>query len=710
MAEKILTVNFVSNIDELMKKVDKLQKSSPIKIRVDVSKDIDKYLSNVDKVNNSVKANNLIWKDTFRTIEGIGKHFKSWNALFGGGLRLIAMGGMGAAILAGVGALTAILGSTIFKGFVNIANVVTGTRLRAYGLGMPYNTYTSFQTIGGLFMQNPEAALGNLATARSDVTSTQRRAFSALFGMGASAELGVNKSSGEVMFDFLEAARTKLQGYRPEVRGTMAETMGLTSVVSMEDLRTWMELTVEERKQRREQVEELKKATFLSREQQKAWVDLTGQVRIAGATIWTTFVKQITPFTPAITNLTKAFTNAVTAFLKTPLISEAINYVAAQLNRFAGWLASDESQSAVRKFFTEDLPNWFKELEDIFAEVKYVIGTVYSFLGGPSLDKDPKTGKTLLPKTEPFDFKKFFGDAWKFIFPDAKADEVKEQKDSTKDLTKSLDDLSDTIKNLLGFGGTRSGKGAWIGGGYGAAGRVSGPGRTPSGPYIKAGAGLTTAVSKDMTPEERAMLDVMAYGESGKASYKSGDPDYGAAFQGNRYQFLGTTWRNTAREIGADPNDRSPENQDRVALALIKKLAGGDLSRFFKDPASIRSHFASTWHALYRLDTADIFRKALEREKGDGAGTTATADGVKKAAGTGARFHIIDPTGVHTYPAPTEHVYGQPLHSSGAVAPRPRPHPLDMSRWQAPDRGPNVAIHNKTGSDVFINASTLATV
>lgn len=66
-----------------------------------------------------------------------------------------------------------------------------------------------------------------------------------------------------------------------------------------------------------------------------------------------------------------------------------------------------------------------------------------------------------------------------------------------------------------------------------------------------------------MSPEERAVLDIIALHEAAAGKgYLSNDPDYGAAFQGNRYQFLGKTW---AKEIdmmgkeGGSKTDLSPE-------------------------------------------------------------------------------------------------------------------------------------------------------
>jgi hypothetical protein len=187
------------------------------------------------------------------------------------------------------------------------------------------------------------------------------------------------------------------------------------------------------------------------------------------------------------------------------------------------------------------------------------------------------------------------------------------------------------------------------------------------------GGSLTFAASKNMSPEERALLDVMAYGESGAKSYLSGDPDRGAAFQGNRYQFLGATWASNARAIGADPSDLSPENQDRVALHLIKSLAGNRLEEIIKNPALIKGIFGPTWHGVRTFNAAAVFQKALEEERN----RSSMPDQVKKAVDSKVpkgHFHIHDPNKdpltSHEYPAPGEKTSMNDLRNYQGAQPR----------------------------------------
>jgi hypothetical protein len=249
--------------------------------------------------------------------------------------------------------------------------------------------------------------------------------------------------------------------------------------------------------------------------------------------------------------------------------------------------------------------------------------------------------------------------------------------------------------------------GAGMGGERGPRARGSGK---SYGDNTKAGGGrgggsLTFAESTNMSPEDRAMLDTMAYGESGAASYLSGDPDKGAAFKGNRYQFLGETWRSEIALMGkegGDVNDTSPAHQDRVALHLIKRLAGRRYQDLIQNPEAISNALGGTWHALWKLNSGDVFRRALEGErkrlqekqekKDDTSPTPAPSTVGPSAKAPRGHLRIHDPNP----DAKTSHEYPAPGEKSGF---------LEHSRGgRAPSQFVHVHVNNTTGSEVAVNA------
>lgn len=136
------------------------------------------------------------------------------------------------------------------------------------------------------------------------------------------------------------------------------------------------------------------------------------------------------------------------------------------------------------------------------------------------------------------------------------------------------------------------------------------------------GAGKTTTASQgsmktanpvasELTKEQMALLNMIARRESG-GDYNAinyvardklkngtmqitGEPGH-HPFEGQRgstaagrYQMIWTTWNAAAKSAGLDPEDFSPANQDRVALALAqqsyKNKFGGDLNAALADPS-----------------------------------------------------------------------------------------------------------------------------
>jgi len=188
--------------------------------------------------------------------------------------------------------------------------------------------------------------------------------------------------------------------------------------------------------------------------------------------------------------------------------------------------------------------------------------------------------------------------------------------------------LKNLEQTLWGLGATRTaarlrmGR-SWLGG---PAGQALGAAGTLGKYGFMAGAGIyggasigqglmgdrqtplvsNTTTAKDLPEGASALLDTIAGRESGgdynKINHKAfpsglqksgkegehpfkGQKGYTAA---GRYQFLNNTWEETAKKAGLDPNDFSPENQDRAAWYLAKqdykKGTKRNLEEDIKDP------------------------------------------------------------------------------------------------------------------------------
>jgi muramidase (phage lysozyme) len=141
------------------------------------------------------------------------------------------------------------------------------------------------------------------------------------------------------------------------------------------------------------------------------------------------------------------------------------------------------------------------------------------------------------------------------------------------------------------WGGIKSFFGGGGGGGNGAPADVS-----------------TTAVNKDLSPEQRAFLDVVASGESGKSGayniingggHFSDYSDHPGGSAAGRYQDLASTWRSLKNKYGLA--DFSPKNQDlgnwHLADDDYRKSTGRDLLSDIKagNWDQIRQGLKGTW-------------------------------------------------------------------------------------------------------------------
>ena len=108
---------------------------------------------------------------------------------------------------------------------------------------------------------------------------------------------------------------------------------------------------------------------------------------------------------------------------------------------------------------------------------------------------------------------------------------------------------------------------------------------------------FSPAVAKDLPPEARALLDAIAGGESG-GDYSKVNPASGAF---GRYQFLGSTWSETAEQTRM--YGQTPENQDRNAWFLAQQryqaaTNGRDLLTDLKAGRDPSRFLAPTWPSL----------------------------------------------------------------------------------------------------------------
>jgi len=471
----------------------------------------------------------------------------------------------GVAGLAIVGLATAAVAAA--TGLYALAKEGAGRGRRAAGFGASIGSMTANETWLDRWV-NPDAAMANAAQGRYDITSPQYVAMRAGLGMKGSFE---GRETGALSREMIQRAAAQMHQGSDRTALSIAHARGLGSLFSDEEL---IKLRNADEKQLAAYIKEAesRKSQYeLTKDQIEKEEALIHAMQSLEATFITEMQRWTAEMLPKLTGVITAIENLIKAI--------------------EGW------KSSVTHFF-DIIPGMPKEP-----------------------DKDHPGEATPIP----------WGDWWK-KFKDAIPGEFSPissahagelpagtsgsplivQDKTLIDLLKAADISTDSVVGGggAGFGGTHVPLGIRMrgsGGTYGA--NTTGGGSPGTG-------GMTFAASTNMAPEDRALLDILALHESGAKSYLSGDPDRGAAFQGNRYQFLGATWASNARELGLDPKNLSPENQDKVALHLAKKLIGNRWEEAQKNPSILRGILGPTWHGVWSEETGATFRKALEGEKG----------------------------------------------------------------------------------------------
>jgi muramidase (phage lysozyme) len=231
------------------------------------------------------------------------------------------------------------------------------------------------------------------------------------------------------------------------------------------------------------------------------------------------------------------------------------------------------------------------------------------------------------------------------------------------------------LMNSLGLGGMFGGG---AGGGAGGSGGRGGGGNAPADIS-------TTAANKDLSAEQRAFLDLIASGESGKGGayniqygggHFSSYADHPGGTAAGRYQDLPSTWAGLKRKYGIA--DFSPKNQDignwHLAEDDYRKRTGRDLIQDIQagNWGQIKSGLQGTWVSWAGYSAEDMktaFQRALGREN-ETAPMPARPLFPNVTAPGGIRIGVpppgTPPTGMHINPLsflPNM----QPLHDRPAV-------------------------------------------
>ena len=261
------------------------------------------------------------------------------------------------------GIVSGLVGAGGLFGIDRLALGVASSRRSALGLGLGYGEQRAFSADFSRLV-DPDSFLAGVAGAKLDVT---RRV--GLFGAGLSAgEIGGDTAQTGVAL--LQHLKQIADQTNPALYAQVISARRLDQFVSPEDLQRLRNTSPAEFRSLVARYGQDRSAFNLPPAVAAAWQEFTTQMSRAGQGIENTFVKGLAPLAPGLTKLSESFEKVVRAFLGSPALERWIGTVDKALEKFAGYIGTDDFAQKVGSFVTG------------IGNLSEAIGSFFAWFGG----------------------------------------------------------------------------------------------------------------------------------------------------------------------------------------------------------------------------------------------------------------------------------------------------------------------------------------
>lgn len=276
---------------------------------------------------------------------------------------LLKVSGIASAVggLVGIGSLF---------GLDSLAGSVGARRRSAFGLGTTIGGQTSFATNFGRLV-DPDSFLSGVAGAKQDVTQRV-----GLLGAGLSAG-EINGDTATTSVALLRNLKRIADTTNPALYGQIIQARQLGNFVSPQDLQRLHAMSPQEFNQLISQYQTGKGQFAVPPDVARQWQDLSTQLSRAGQGIENTFIRGLAPLTPALSKLSESFEKVIHSFLASPTLGKWIETVDKALEKFAGYVGTDDFQQKVAKF------------ADGVGKIADAVGSAVSWFAGDVTDAAP---------------------------------------------------------------------------------------------------------------------------------------------------------------------------------------------------------------------------------------------------------------------------------------------------------------------------------
>lgn len=225
-------------------------------------------------------------------------------------------------------------------GLGGLAGSASNARRQSLGLGINTGELRAANVNFGKYI-DPEAALGNIASAQSD--RSKQWIFNAL------GENTQGKNAGQILPEILPKLIQAFKAGGSTLQG--AQARGLDQLVSMEDLRRLSALTSEELTKTIDAYKADREKLNVDDETGRAWQDFIVSMKRAGEGIEVSLIKSLKTLTPFLEDFAKGIQEAIESFVSSGGFQEWVEKVGAAFEHLGKFLGSKEFQEDIQKFF-----------------------------------------------------------------------------------------------------------------------------------------------------------------------------------------------------------------------------------------------------------------------------------------------------------------------------------------------------------------------
>jgi hypothetical protein len=290
-------------------------------------------------------------------------------------------------------------GGSMF-GLTEASQAIAVRRRMLLGVGGSYGAYSSFGLNMGRFVDT-QALLGGVFAGTYDVTSPAYRGL-----MVAGAAPGRTDSPTDTAVDVLRRLPQIFDGTPKELVGPRAQSLGLTDLLSLQDIRRYLEASPEEREKQISQYGADRNSLDLSPAVLEKWQNFTNAVDRAGLRIEAVLGNRLASLSPPLQKLSEQATRFVSALIGSKTFSDAIQKVTEGVN----WLAGQFSNAQ----FKRDMADFLQGMGQLLPLLQNAVSVASGIIRGGWY-----VGRLFLdPKYNPPSFGSFLNDVLPPVDPE----------------------------------------------------------------------------------------------------------------------------------------------------------------------------------------------------------------------------------------------------------------------------------------------------